>query len=410
MQTSPARMLPNWRTVLLSGVDFMDYSDRVVTPEETVAAMWPHLPSLGITRVARQTDLDRIGLPVWAAFRPNSRSLSGSQGKGLTDAAACASAIMEAAEVAVAERPQTMKIISSAEDLTARRQRWYDPGRLLKDDATHGTSIRMTWLPGRDLHTSERIWVPLDAVDMDGERSRLKGICKTSNGLASGNTIEEAIFHGLCELIERDGTALASLLPLDAALATCFAASDLGDPAVDALGVTIEAAGFRINLFDQTSDLGVPVIMAVLAPIQSGPLRYLDISAGWGSHPVPARAAIRAITEAAQSRVTSIASSRDDISEQAFETEANDELVAQVTAQPRASAPIGLRRGTSLAELNSNLLTALAARGCHVTVVDISPPGLPFAVAKVLSADLEDRDANTNWRPGWRATEILVAA
>ena len=410
MPTSPARMQPIWRTGLLSGgIDFSDYSDRVVTPEETVAAMWPHLADLGITRVARQTDLDRIGMPVWAAFRPNSRSLSGSQGKGLTDAAACASAIMEAAEVAVAERPQTMKIISSADDLTARRQRWHDPVRLLKRHSVFSTSTRMTWLPGRDLHSSERVWVPLDAVDMDGERSRLKGICKTSNGLASGNTIEEAIFHGLCELIERDGTALASLLPLDAALSGCFDASALGDAAVDGLVATIEAAGFRIRLFDQTSDLGVPVIMAVLAPIQDE-LRYLDISAGWGSHPVAARAAIRAITEAAQSRVTSIAASRDDIGEAAFHAPANDELVAQVMAPARVPAPDGLRRGTSLAVLNTSLLGSLAVRTCRVTVVDLSPPGLPFAVAKVLSSDLEDRDANTNWQPGWRATQILEAA
>jgi hypothetical protein len=32
---------------------------------------------------------------------------------------------------------------------------------------------------------------------------------------------------------------------------------------------------------------------------------------------------------------------------------------------------------------------------------------LPVAVVKVLSPDLEDRGANINWRPGWRAFDFV---
>ena len=90
------RSLPQFRTIASDGLDSSAYSDRVISPAETARNIWPHLSDLGITRVARQTDLDRVGIPCWAAFRPNSRSLAGAQGKGLSDAAACVSAAMEA--------------------------------------------------------------------------------------------------------------------------------------------------------------------------------------------------------------------------------------------------------------------------------------------------------------------------
>ena len=62
----------------------------------------------GITRLGRLTGLDRIGIPVWTATRPNATNLSVSQGKGVDDAAAAVSAVMEAAEMAAAERPHPM--------------------------------------------------------------------------------------------------------------------------------------------------------------------------------------------------------------------------------------------------------------------------------------------------------------
>ena len=72
-------------------------------PEETLARLVPHLGRMGITRVANVTGLDRVGVPVVTAVRPNARSLAVSQGKGLTLAAAKVSAIMEAAELYHAE-------------------------------------------------------------------------------------------------------------------------------------------------------------------------------------------------------------------------------------------------------------------------------------------------------------------
>ena len=71
-------------------------AERLVPASVTIERMRPRLSEFGITRLARQTGLDRVGIPCWAAFRPNALTLSNSQGKGIDDAAACASALMEA--------------------------------------------------------------------------------------------------------------------------------------------------------------------------------------------------------------------------------------------------------------------------------------------------------------------------
>ena len=97
------------------------YFDRVRRPEETLAALRPRLVDFGITRLARLTGLDEVGIPVWAAARPNASTLAVSQGKGVDDAAAAASAMMEAIEVATAERRDLPRV-------SCPRARWRPPG------------------------------------------------------------------------------------------------------------------------------------------------------------------------------------------------------------------------------------------------------------------------------------------
>ena len=79
-----------------SGKQSLRNGSRVMAPEQTWSRIKPVLPEFGITRVGEITGLDRLGLPVWIAVRPNARPLSVSQGKGLDDMAARVSAAMEA--------------------------------------------------------------------------------------------------------------------------------------------------------------------------------------------------------------------------------------------------------------------------------------------------------------------------
>ena len=76
---------------------------REIAAEETFARIKPALSNFGITRVANITGLDTIGIPVWTVVRPLGRSLSVSQGKGVTHELAVVSGIMESIEVFHAE-------------------------------------------------------------------------------------------------------------------------------------------------------------------------------------------------------------------------------------------------------------------------------------------------------------------
>jgi hypothetical protein len=54
---------------------------RVVAPAETLARYRPLAQSMGINRFGNITGLDHIGIPVIIAVRPNSCSVSVSQGR-----------------------------------------------------------------------------------------------------------------------------------------------------------------------------------------------------------------------------------------------------------------------------------------------------------------------------------------
>jgi ribosomal protein S12 methylthiotransferase accessory factor len=64
------------------------------------------------------------------------------------------------------------------------------------------------WYPGYDIMRNEEVWVPAHAVFHPVPRIMGKLFRTSTNGIASGNTYEEAVFHSLCELIERDAWSL----------------------------------------------------------------------------------------------------------------------------------------------------------------------------------------------------------
>src|ERR1700748_1478781 len=90
---------------------------RTQDPEATLARVMPLAARMGITRVAVLTGLDVIGIPVVAAYRPNSRSVAVHQGKGTTLVAAKASAVMEAVESYHAENIEADVRLASYREL-----------------------------------------------------------------------------------------------------------------------------------------------------------------------------------------------------------------------------------------------------------------------------------------------------
>lgn len=359
---------------------------RARDPAATWAWLVPLFPKVGITRVADVTRLDRLGVPVWQAIRPRSRNITVSQGKGLTPEAAKVSAAMEAVELWHAERldhlPQTVRTLrqmAGHNPIPETSLRWIV-------DAPRLADWLLPWLRLRSLTRDRPGWLPRDMVEIDYRLSptlRPQSFLRTSNGLASGNTPEEALLHALCELIERHAMTLAHRQParrqrLDEATLTCAHARALIDQ--------LRAAGSQLALYDLTWEAGVTVLQVELVSD--------DLPVVWrgsGCHPDPAVAAARALTEACQSRLTFISGARDDLPPLAGGQ--HPARVYKAFDPPTAS-----RAFTALPNLASDdlatdverVITRLEALGFEPFLLDLTRPELGVPVALTFVPGLYD--------------------
>jgi len=123
--------------------------------------------------------------------------------------------------------------------------------------------------------------------------------CST-NGLASGNHLLEASCHAICELIERDATTLWHHLPPEQQGRSWIRPESVDDPACAEAIRHLAAAGFEVTIWETTSDVGVAAFrcMIVEQGETDGHIGIRD-----GCHPHRGIALLRAVTEAAQTRL-----------------------------------------------------------------------------------------------------------
>lgn len=291
---------------------------RVVTPEQTIERITVSglARRAGVTRVANVTGLDVIGIHVVTVCRPNSRSLSVSQGKGITLAAAKASGMMEAIEMFLAERPEVATYRASFDEI-GQRGVALDPALLARPRTSwYRRNLPILWVEGRDLCRDGTVWVPFDLVHMDWTLPLPAGseiFSMSSNGLASGNHRAEAISHAICELVERDATSLHHQLPDAEKARRRVALSTVDAPAcLEALS-RFEAAGVDVAVWETTTDIGIACFSCMVAERSPSALHSVPPVGGEGCHPCRDIALLRALTEAAQKRLTMITGSRDDL-------------------------------------------------------------------------------------------------
>ena len=126
---------------------------RTVEPARTLARLLSLLPSVGITRVGVITGLDVIGIPVVMVCRPNGRSLSVSQGKGVDLTAAKVSGIMEAVEAWHAENVLLPLRLASYRELRALA-RVVDVSELPRPALSRfHRDLSILWIEGTDVFT-----------------------------------------------------------------------------------------------------------------------------------------------------------------------------------------------------------------------------------------------------------------
>jgi len=284
---------------------------RAVPPEETLERVQPLSKAAGVTRVADITDLDRIGIPVWSAIRPSAMSgaISVYNGKGLTREEAKVSAIMEAVERFSAEyrgdrltRQYTGDVLTSGQDAV-------DPRDLIlpMQSAMQLETVPVAWVKARELNTSSEVWTPASAVFHPYVPNGDLALFRTStNGLAAGNNYDEAILHGLCEAIERDAWSLAEVRRRVNGSVVIS-----GECLASGIMEKFTSKGVEVHLKDITSDLGIPTIAAAADDVVMQDPALLTL--GIGTHPDPKVAAVKALLEVAQSRLTQIHGAREDV-------------------------------------------------------------------------------------------------
>ncbi|MFO7178083.1 MAG: YcaO-like family protein [Pseudomonadota bacterium] len=393
-------------------------TERVVPPAETVARARALFGPLGITRVANVTGLDCIGIPVVMVCRPNARSLAVSQGKGLDLDAARASGLMESIELYHAERITLPLKLATWNELRFSH-RLADVAKLPRiSPSRFHPNESLLWIQGIELFGSEPCWVPYELVHTNYTLPLPTGsgcFVMSSNGLASGNHPIEALVHGLCEVIERDAVALFRLESAERQAAMRIDLDGITDPDARMLLDLYERAGVAVGVWDATSDVGIPVVRCVIVDREQGAFRRLPPVEGMGCHPVREIALARALTEAAQGRLTLIAGSRDDNGRARYGVASDEGLADRARAalrEPgtRPFSAVPSHPAPSFEADLARILEGLRSVGItEVVVVDLSKREFSIPVLRVIVPGLETYHHVQGYAPGPRARAKLDA-
>jgi thioglycine synthase len=352
-------------------------NERINSAKDTLDRIIPICQKIGLTGIEDITYRDRLGIPNYCAILLlDSNCRYWVSGKGWTNLDAKVSVLMEAIERYSSFARVAIGPTSNHADYTGRTESSIilNDIRRLRLKLVRGTysevlkaykhmkvlhpsevvekvipeyndNTVVEFLPGLDLLSNtieeEQVLVPASLV-LNNYWPKHPAIVNPfvyqhSNGLASGNVIEEATCHALCEVIERDAASIAELcssaipyailqrirdslmhngyplgsIPLeetfidDVYLYPDIDISDIVDDyePVRQLVKRFVNCGIDLRIKDITQkDIGIPTIMASSSELTSNPEEGHFVY-GYGTHPDARIALIRAITEVSQQRV-----------------------------------------------------------------------------------------------------------
>jgi ribosomal protein S12 methylthiotransferase accessory factor len=327
---------------------------RARLPEDTFDAIRPHLRSLGVTRCADITRLDRLGIPTYCSICPENSMLQVTNGKGLTAIDAKVSSLMEAIELFHAEHPPAAFPRWSERQLEDRGVAFVRPERLAEFNphAGHTPDRLVDWVSGRSLPSNSEVWIPAAAAYC----FPLTLFTYTTTGVASGNNRTEAALHALYEVIERHSVSMLCLDD-DVDFAPCdrIDLDTVTDEGVRILLDRMSGAGFDLVLLKVPAVPPVHCFMAALIDADSfGDAGHLSF--GYGAHLSPSVAASRAITESAQTRLTYIHGARNDIKQSLYRRSLEQYRVAEFFASLPSDASWSSCTDNARPDLETDLL------------------------------------------------------
>ncbi len=208
-------------------------------------------------------------------------------GKGLTEDEAKASALMEIIErysafanfyndQSVGYKREYNLIKARYSELTDKGQNVLNPNKMSLEAPYEDQELYWILAEEVDKGYYRDIYIPaqfaflissgnFDEIDLYSQGT-------TSNGLASGNTMEEAKLCALLEYIERDSEKVMFFS------ADRFFLLEAEDPIMNNILKTWEQKGVYIQFLDLTSEFGIPCYKAFFIHTKGG------FSRGWGAH------------------------------------------------------------------------------------------------------------------------------
>lgn len=374
-------------------VKYFGCTHRALKPSQTIEKVEKKLKKAGVTRVTEITHLDRIGIPVYSAIRPTAQegAVSIYAGKGATPKQAKASAMMEAFERFSAEKqtPDHGKILKGKTD---ELENCINPDDLILPKNCP-KNPELEWIEALDITQEEKYLVPANAVFhpyvSEGSGALFKS---NTNGLASGNVVEEAVFHGLTELIERDAW---SIFEINRQQKTEINVEDTDNKIIQELMEKFKSAGVDIKLIDLTADIKVPTVAAVADDTVLKDPALLTM--GVGTHLDPEIAVIRALTEVAQSRATQIHGTREDTVRAVFMRKAGYERMKKINrhwfGEAEKIMDLGHIKNRSTTSFKEDIQTTIRqVNKCglgRILFVDLTRESVGVPVVRVIVPGLE---------------------
>jgi ribosomal protein S12 methylthiotransferase accessory factor len=315
--TMSASAAANWD--FPSAPKLSSHSERVVPVEETEQRVSHVIRRIPVTRVADLTPMDYLRLPVYSAVTPLALDLTTHLGKGNDALSARVSALMEAVERITGEACPPGATVSGSYNALCRAG-GIVPANPSDFDLPVATAYKpelsFNWVEGFDLVGQQPVLLPTDLVCSPPAQGILRHV--DTNGLASGNTRLEAVVHAICEVIERDAISQHEFR-------TLF--GDAGDRRPPSSAINVDSVtgparywiervrehGLDVILQEITSDIEVATFRAfVIDSAFPTPQGAIEANfSGFGTHPNAQLAALRAVTEAIQSRLAAIQGARD---------------------------------------------------------------------------------------------------
>ena len=279
--------------------------DKVCTPTETVTRFKQRLKevNLDVLKEVQRIDNGRLDIPVYfSVCGKDALETIGTKkqmGKGSTPEQSQASACME-----LGERFSFFSFMKNSDnfihDTYANLKKSDYPLLPLEKllQSVHDTTtdiatlekliedIPIQWTWATNLNRQEEVLLPFSWFYAINE----------FNGPSAGNTLEEAISQGLCEVVERHVSAVVSHERLSTPAIDTLT---IQDPIARELLTKFTQNGIEVYLNDFTLDTGIPTVAALAIDRTTFP-DTSEIVYTAGTTPQAEKAVIRALTEVAQ--------------------------------------------------------------------------------------------------------------